>query len=51
MLDLLVYILEWRGKGKAKKEGRKYGITIGQYITIVIICLAILVLAFRTYMG
>lgn len=49
MLELLVYILDWRGKRKAKKEGRKYGMTIGQYITIVVICLAILVLALRVY--
>lgn len=47
LLEVLVYILDWRGKRKAQKEGRKYGITIGQYITIVVICLAILVLAVR----
>lgn len=49
LLEVLVYILDWRGKRKAKKEGRKYGITIGQYITIVVVCLAIIVLALRVY--
>lgn len=43
ILEVLVYILDWRGKRKAKKEGREYRITIGQYVMIYGMCLVAII--------
>lgn len=43
LLSLIADFLDWRGKRNAKKEGRKYGITIQQYVTIYLIIAGIII--------
>lgn len=49
ILDFLVYITDWRGKRKAKKEGKEYGISIAQYLSIILLCLVVVLVILRTY--
>lgn len=42
ILELLIYITDWRGKRKAKKEGKEYGISIAQYLDIILLCMVVI---------
>jgi phosphoglycerol transferase MdoB-like AlkP superfamily enzyme len=45
IIELLIYITDWRGKRKAKKEGKEYGISIAQYLSIILLCLVVVAIS------
>lgn len=49
IIELLIYITDWRGKRKAKKEGKEYGISIAQYLDIILLCIVVVALILWAY--